>query len=281
MSSRANRAHVTVERHRLRSLRISLGATRWVLYAVALVGVVSAARDAVAPPRARPAIVPAPRPSDAGAEWFALSFARAYLTWSADPSTHEAAMQPFVLGTDDPDAGLSPATGGAEQVNWLAIAGERDEPDGLHDYTVAAGTGGGAVRYLSVAVATAAGGEEVLARYPALVTAPTPGRAGELDGAGLPTLNNAEVIAVLERAARNYVDSSSDNLAADLATGATVAPVATGLTLRSVLRLAVEPSGAVLATLVAADARGDLFTVAYEFTVRLIGSRWEITRIQP
>jgi hypothetical protein len=280
MSSSANQAHVTVERRRLRSLRISLAATRWVLYAVALVGVVSAARNAVAPPRAQRVIASGPRQSDAGAEWFALSFARAYLTWSSDPSTHESALRAFVDGADDPDVGLAPATGSGEQVSWLAVAGERDGPDGVHDYTVAAGTGGGAVRYLSVAVATAAGGDEVLARYPALVTAPTAARAGGLDGAELPTLTNAAVIAVLDRAARNYVNSSSDNLAADLATGATVVPVEAGLTLRSLLRLAVEPSGAVLATLLAADARGDLFTLAYEFTVRQIGGRWEITRIQ-
>jgi hypothetical protein len=280
MSSSPNQAHVTVERRRLRSLRISLAATRWVLYTVALVGVVSAARNAVAPPRAQRVIASGPRQSDAGAEWFALSFARAYLTWSSDPSTHESALRAFVDGADDPDVGLAPATGSGEQVSWLAVAGERDGPDGVHDYTVAAGTGGGAVRYLSVAVATAAGGDEVLARYPALVTAPTAARAGGLDGAELPTLTNAAVIAVLDRAARNYVNSSSDNLAADLASGATVVPVEAGLTLRSLLRLAVEPSGAVLATLLAADARGDLFTLAYEFTVRQIGGRWEITRIQ-
>jgi hypothetical protein len=280
MSSGANQAHVTVGRRRLRSLRISLGATRWVLYAVALVGVVSAARNAVAPPRAQRVIASGSRQSDAGAEWFALSFARAYLTWSSDPTVHEAALRAFVDGADDSDVGLAPATGSAEQVSWLAVAGERDGPDGVHDYTVAAGTGGGAVRYLSVGVAKAAGGEEVLARYPALVTAPTPSPAGELDGAELPTLTDAAVIAVLDRAARNYVDSSSDNLAADLATGATVVPVEAGLTLRSLLRLAVEPSGAVLATLLATDARGDLFTLAYEFTVRQIGGRWEITRIQ-
>jgi hypothetical protein len=280
VSSSSHNARVTVDRRRLRSLRVSLGATRWVLYAVALVGVVSAARNAVAPPRAQRIVVAAPRQSDAASEWFALSFARAYLTWSADPSLHQAALRPFVDAAGDPDAGLAPASASAEQVSWLAIAGERDGPDGVQDYTVAAGVGGVAIRYLSVAVAPASGGEEVLARYPALVMAPVPGRAEELDGADLPTLTNAGVIAVLDRAARNYLDSSTENLDADLATGAAVLPVAPGLRLRNVVRLAVEPSGVVLATLLAADVRGDLFTLAYEFTLRQIGGRWEITRIQ-
>jgi hypothetical protein len=280
MSSSSHQARVTIERRRLRSLRISLGATRWVLYGVALVGVVSTARNAVDPPRAQQIVVPAPRRSDTAGEWFALSFARAYLTWSADPSAHQGSARPFVDAVDDPDIGLVPVASSDEQVDWLAIAGEADEPDGVRDYTVAAATGGAAVRYLAVAVATTVGGEEVLARYPALVAAPVPARAAELDGAGLPTLTNAAVIAVLGRAARNYVDSSTDNLAADLASGATVAPVASGLTMRSLLRLAVESSGAVLATVLAADARGDLFTLAYEFTVRQVDGRWEITRIQ-
>jgi hypothetical protein len=280
MSANSHQAHVTIERRRLRSLRISLGATRWVLYAVALVGVASAARNAVDPPRAQRIPAPAPRRSDTAGEWFALSFARAYLTWSADPSTHEGFLRPFVDTVDDPDVGLAPAAGSDEQVSWVAIAGEQDQPGGVRDYTVAAATGGATVRYLSVAVSMAPGGGEDLARYPALVAAPMPARAAELDGAGLPTLTNSAVIAVLDRAARNYVDSSTDNLAADLAVGAKIAPVAPGLTMRRLVRLAVESSGAVLATVLAADASGDLFTLAYEFTVRLVGGRWEITRIQ-
>jgi hypothetical protein len=43
----------------------------------------------------------------------------------------------------------------------------------------------------------------------------------------------------------------------------------------------VEPSGAVLATVVAGDAGGDAFTLAYEISVRALAGRWEITRIEP
>jgi hypothetical protein len=280
MTARSSRARVALEPRRLWSLRVSLGFTRWVLYAVALLGVIATARNVISPPHERIAVAQAPRVFDASAQWFALSFARAYLTWSADPSLHQGALSPFLASADDPDGGLTPAGGSSEQVRWLAIAGARDGTGGEHDYTVAAGTVGGSVRYLAVAVAPGADGREVLARYPALVGAPIAARAGELDGPGLEQVTNSAVIGVLERALRNYVDSSAENLTADLATGAAVAPVAAGLSLREVVRLAVEPSGAVLASVLAADAQGDLFTLAYEVTLAQLGGRWEITRIQ-
>lgn len=280
MSARASRARVTLEPRRLWSLRLSLGATRWVLYAVALVGVVATAHDAISPPTQRVVVAAAPHVSDASAQWFALSFARAYLTWSGVPTAHESALSPFLSSADDPDAGLTPATRSAEQVRWLAIAAERDDADGERDYTVAAGIAGGSVRYLAVAVARGADGEEFLVRYPALVGAPAPEPAGELDGLALPTVTNPAVVAVLDRALRNYVGASNENLAADLAPAAAVEPVATGLTLNSVVRLALEPSGAVLATVVASDRAGDLFTLAYEVSLRQIGERWEITQVE-
>jgi hypothetical protein len=280
MIARPRRARVSLEPRRLWSLRVSLGLTRWVLYAVALVGVVATARNVLLPPRERPVVVRAPRVIDASAQWFALSFTRAYLTWSRDPSLHESSLSPFLGPADDPDGGLVPAPGSSQQVLWVAIAGAREASTGEQDFTVAAGVAGKSTRYLTVAVVQGADGRESLARYPALVATPEPARAGALDGAGLERVTNSAVIAVLQRALRNYVDSSADNLDADLAPGASVAPIVTGLSLREVRRLAVEPSGAVLASVVAADARGDLYTLAYEVALARFGGRWEITGIQ-
>jgi len=280
MSARRHRARVTLEPRRLWSLRVSRSAARWLLYAVALVGVIATARGLVAPVPERVVVTSAASVPDASAQWFALTFTRAYLTWSADPSIHQDALSAFLASADDPDGGLTPAGGSTEHLSWLAIASERNGPDGEHDYTVAAATAAGAIRYLALAVARGADGDEMLARYPALVGAPTAGRAGELDGADLPAVTNPAVIAVLERALHNYVDSSAENLAADLASHADVAAVPVGLALRGVVRLAVEPSGAVLATVLVADPQRDLFTLAYELTLAQIGGRWEITRIQ-
>ena len=199
---------------------MSLGATRWVLYTVALCGIVATARNAIAPPRQRLVVEVGARASDPGAQWFALRFVRAYLTWSGDLSDHERGLAPFLGSADDPDAGLTPAAGSAEPVRWLAIAGERDRADGERDYTVAADTGNGTVRYVDVAVSRGVDGSEVIAHYPAFVAGPTPARASGLDGAALPTVTDRVVVAVLDRALRNYVGSSDQNLAADIAPGA-------------------------------------------------------------
>jgi hypothetical protein len=282
MSQAAPRAHVTLEPRRLRSVRASLSATRWLLWAVALAGILATARNLIAAPHERTVVRSVSSPArSAGAQWLALSFTRAYLTWSADPSLHEQELSPFLAAGDDPDAGLRPAGGSTEAPRWLAIAAERDRPGGEIDYTVAASLGGGALRDVAVALKPTPGGDYVLARYPALVAAPQPRPAGALDGPGLPTVTNPAVTAVLERALRNYVDGSADNLDADLAPGATVVAAAPGLSLRSVVRLAAEPSGGVLATVLASDRDGDLFTLAYELSLRPLAGRWEITEIQP
>jgi hypothetical protein len=281
MSARSHRARVTLERRRLWTLRVLLSATRWVLYAVALCGVLATARYAIAPPPQQLLVAGSPRVSDAGAQWFALRFVRAYLTWSGDLSGHQRALSPFLASADDPDGGLTPAAGSAEQVLSLTIAGERDRAGGEQDYVVAADTGAGVVRYVAVAVARGPDGGQVLVHYPALVAGPTPDRANALDGASLPVVTNAAVVAVLDRALRNYLGSSDQNLAADLAPGALVDPVAAGLSLRGVQRLAVERSGAVLATVVASDRSGSAFTLAYEISVTELGGRWEITRLEP
>jgi Conjugative transposon protein TcpC len=275
----APRGRVTLQRRRLWSLRLTLAAGRWLVYGLAVVGVIVAARTAISPPLDRVTIGAAAPTSDAGAEWFALRFARAYLTWSGDLSSHEQALAAFVGPGVDPDAGLTPALGSSEHLQWLAIAAERREPGGARDFTVAADTGGAAMRYLDVAVARTASGAVVLQRYPALVAAPQPAPAAALDGGGLPVVAGGAVRAVLDRALGNYVDGSVSNLAADLAPSATVDAASPGLALRSVVRLVVEPSGSVLATVVAVDSAGTAYTLAYTVSVAQISGRWEIERI--
>jgi hypothetical protein len=282
MSGAPTRAHVTLERRRLWSLRASLAAARWLVYAAALAGVVATVRNALAPaavsgPRA--AASSGPSDPDAAAEWFALRFARAYLAWSGDPALHEGALAPFLEAGDDPGAGLAPAPRTAEGVSWEAIAAAGAGAGGAHDYTVAVATTGGSIRYLAVAVGSTGAGETLL-RYPALVAAPVPAPAPSLDGAGLPPLVDPQVAEVLYRALRNYIGASSDNLAADLAPGARVEAIPAGLSLRSIDRLAVAGPHDVLATVVASDRLGTTYTLAYQLSLTQIGGRWEITRIE-
>jgi hypothetical protein len=271
---------VTLRPRRLWSLRLSLGSTRWVLYAVAVVGVVATVRNAVDPPFHRVVTVDTRPLSDASSAWFALSFVRAYLTWTGNPAAQQQALASFIAPTVDPAVGLTIAQRAAEPVEWIAVAAEQEGADGDRDYTVAASTRAG-LRYIVVAVGRGADGRPFLAHYPALVGPPAVDAASALDGASLPAVTNGAVEAVLDRALSNYLGDSSQNLAADLAPGARVDPVASGLVPRGIERLAAEPSGSVLATVRAADPSGDVFTLAYEVSLVELHGRWEITRIEP
>ena len=276
-------ARVTLERRRLWSVRASRAIARWLLCALALAGIAASVRSAIAPAAPRTVAVVSTRPtSDAAAQWFALQFARAYLTWTADASLRERALAPFLGAGQSAAAGAVAAPGGAEHVRSVAIADEHAGAVGNEsDYTVAATVDSGAVRYLMVAVQRGPGGGEQLARYPALVGAPTPVPSTSLDGSGLPSLAVPALAAVLDRALRNYLAGSGENLAADLAVGARVTPVAPGLSFAAVARLAVEPTGGVLATVLVADAGGETYTLSYEVSVVELGGRWEITDIGP
>ena len=271
-------ARVTLERRRLWSVRASLAAGRWLLYALATSGIAVSVRDLAQPrPGAAPAAAPA-RAADLEAQWLALRFARAYMTFTAEPSARERALAPFVAAGSDPDAGVTPS--GTQHVAWTQIAAERDL-GAEREYTVAVATATGALRYLAVALSPAPGGGEMLAHYPALVAAPAPVPAAGLDGAGLPDLRDGALATVVDRALRNYLARSTENLSADLATGAVVAPAEPGLELQAVQRLAVQPTGRVLATLLASDSAGDRLTLDYLVGARLEGGRWVITSIEP
>jgi Conjugative transposon protein TcpC len=271
-------ARVVLERRRLWSVRASLALGRWLLYGLALAGIAISVRDLARP---RPPGVRAPSSAPAAnleAQWFALRFARAYMTFTADPAVRERALAPFIASGGDPDAGATPA--GGQRVVWAQIAAERDL-GAQRDYTVAITTGTGALRYLVVALTPAPGGGETLAHYPALVAAPVPVPAGPLDGAVLPGLPGGALATVIERALRNYLAGSTENLAADLAPGAIIAPAEPGLQIQAVQRLAVQPTGRVLATLLASDRAGDRLTLDYRVGARLEGGRWLVTSIEP
>jgi hypothetical protein len=250
------------------------------LYIVAAAGVTATARNAIDRPVQRTVVISTRQPSDARFSWFAVSFGRAYLAWSSNPLVHQRDLSQFVTPTGDRDVGLTPAPATSQQVSWVGIAAETTGPARLHVYIVAVATQRG-VRYLAVPVAQGSAGRPVLARYPSLVAAPAIDESAALDGGSLPAVTNGGASAVLNRALRNYVGGSAENLAADLAPGAPVQPVGSGLTLRAVVRLALEPSGVVLATVRASDATGDVFTLAYQVSLRESHGRWEITRIGP
>ncbi len=264
--------------------RIRLGHSlpRYLLQALAVVGLLASARFAIAPPRPVIQRMSAPSASlrDLGAEGFASLFARRYLTWdSRDLEAHGLALTPFVGTWMEADGGLQLPTGGEQTVQWTEVVQARTMAPAEHMYTVAAQTDSAGLLYLTVNVKRESDGKLTLAGYPAFVGAPastqaeSPSRLREVEEPALQT--------VLERALRNYLARAESDLAADLTASARVSLPGLTLALQSIHSLDWSVDGrSVLAVVQAQDQRGAQYTLGYELDVVSEAGRWEISAIQ-
>ena len=262
-------------------LRLARAAPRYLLYAVCVWGFLASARFAISPPRphASPARAAVWRAPDRAAEGYASLFARRYLTWdAAQPQASAALLAPMTGSAIDPNGGLSLPATGAQHVLWAEVVQARELGEGRHVYTVAAQTDTAGLLYLTVDVVRLADGRLALAGYPAFVGPPAsapaqaPARAREVTDTALAT--------VVERALRNYLGSSPEELAADLSSTARVAVPSAALTLESMQRLDwTTDRRSALAVVEATDGRGAHYTLAYELDVVEVDGRWEVSAI--
>ena len=274
-------ARVRVETRPFWRVRVSASFSRWVLYAVATVGILATARFAISPPRPTVVHETASDARDVGSEAFATLFARRYMTWSAAaPAEHADGLAAFVNTTTDPDLGLGQPARGSQRVLWADIVGADRVGPGEHAYTVELDTGGPSLVYLSVDVVRSSAGVRRLGRYPAFVGPPLVTGAGALDGQRVGPVSDPSLTAVIGRGLRNYLAGSRANLAADLAPTTVVSPPADPLTVDQIGQPGVAPDGGVLTTIVAHDARDTSFTLTYEIDVVRTAGRWLIAAIQ-
>jgi hypothetical protein len=263
-------------------VRLVRGAPRYLLYATCFAGLLASGRFAIAPPRS---IAPRSRAElavspDLAARGYATLFARRYLTWEAEqPAASESALTLMAGAALEADAGLTLPPSGEQRVLWAEVVQERSPAPARHVYTVAAQTDTAGLLYLTVTVARQSDGRLALAGYPAFVGAPAsapaeaPSASAEVDEPALTV--------VIERALRNYLAGSQEELSADLAAGARVEVPTTGLTLLSVSRLDWSADRrSVLAVVRARDARGAQYTLGYEADVEELHGRWELSAIQ-
>jgi hypothetical protein len=264
-------------------LRLARDLPRHLLYALATTGLVASARYAIDPPHPTVplALLRRPAAADPSAQGFATLFARRYLTWDTrDPQAREDALASYAGASVESDIGLRPPQGSEQRVQWAQVVQERQPQTGEHVYTVAAQTDAAGLLYLTVCVSRTASGELTLGGYPAFVGAPATGPA-RLSGTHTAEVSEPALRAVIERALRNYLEGSANDLAADLAGGARVAMPGLRLALGSVQSLRWAPgTGAALAVIEAEDRRGALYTLAYELDVAREQGRWEISAIQ-
>jgi hypothetical protein len=277
----ASRATVEIVARPLWRIRVARGAPRWLFLATCLAGLLASARFAIAPPRP---VEPRARVSsiapDLAASGYATLFARRYLTWeAARPAASSLALSSMAGAALEPDAGLTLPSSGEQRVLWAEVVQERTPAVGRHVYTVAAQTDTAGLVYLTVPVARDRDGRLALAGYPAFVGAPAAAPA-RIAAAGS-EVEQARLATVVERALRNYLAASTEELSADLVVGARVAVPAASLTLLSISRLDWSTDRrSVLATVRARDARGAEYTLDYEADVEEVHGRWELSAIQ-
>lgn len=261
-------------------MRLGERVVRGLICAAALAGFAAAARDAVAPARARLVTVAPQGGQDFAEDGFATLFARRYLTWSAaDRQAHAAGLTQFTGSEIDPDAGFIAPASGEEQVVWADVVQVRDGFAGARIFTVAADTDADGLVYLTVPLVREDGGPIALAGYPAFVGPPAQAPFTDLS-TGLPEVTDGGLSVVVTRALRNYLGGASSDLAADLAPGASVAVPTVALALQNLTALHWSSPGSVLAEVTAGGGRGAQYTLEYELDVVRAGGRWEISAIQ-
>jgi hypothetical protein len=241
---------------------------RYLFLAVLAVLLLLGLRAAVFPPSVG---TPESRPpsTDLPSQAFALQFARAYLSYDAGrPGIRAKALAPFLgAGRLPDDAGLIP-TEGSQSVRWAHVASDQPALSGGRAITVAASVSTQALPlYLTVTVRHPPGSPLQIGGYPALVGPPAIVASATADG---DPVEDPALRTVLDRVLRNYLASAVRDLEADLSADAGVSLPTRRLRLREVTEiswLGSAGSGAVLATLVATDAAGTSYTLAYELGI--------------
>jgi hypothetical protein len=275
------RASVTVTTRPLWRIRLSRSLPRYVMYGVAVWGLLASARYAIAPPRpVLPRVAHVETP-DLAAEGFASLFVRRYLTWNAeDPEAYRRELEPFLGANLDALAGVQLPRKGEEHVQWAQVVQAREPGGGEHVYTIAAQTDTAGLLYLTVGVVRKPGRGVALTGYPAFVGAPASlGIENAVEH--LHDVQEPALQTVVKRALRNYLNASASDLAADLTSEAAVSLPGLELELQQVQQLKWLPGhGSVFAVLTASDARGATYTLTYELDVSHIQGRWEISAIQ-
>jgi hypothetical protein len=254
---------------------------RYALYAVALVAIVHSLAG-IASPRSPAAPLGRPAGTDVGAAAYAVSFARAYLTYdSSDPAAREAALGRFLgRGAIDQDAGFTVPASGSSQVSLAQLVADHPVPGGGHVYTVEADTSRLGTLYLAVTVARVAGGLELVGE-PALVGPPASAPAVADSSQANEQIADTGLIQVATRAITNYLRGDSTDLQSDLATGAAVSVPQLALQDIQVSRVAwQEPNTIVGVDVQATDRAGGTYSLHYELAVAK-SDRSYVTAIEP
>jgi hypothetical protein len=211
---------------------------------------------------------------------FAQGFARAYLSFdSAAPQLHQQALEPYISGLDDADAGFAVPTHGKRSVAWTAaVKAVQATPDTTLVTVAAAYDGSPRLDYLAVPVTRLASGQLAVANLPGLVGPPP--LASSYQAPLGDDVEDAQLADVVKRSLSNYLGGARQNLAADLDRGAQVSLPPRPLRLEDVSSLTWLRPGVVVATVTAQDRQRLSFSLRYELAV-VKRDRWFVSALNP
>jgi len=275
----ATTAKVKFSSTTLRRLRVDRSITRWVLYALAAVGICLAVKNAVDPPKPLVQRAPLAPLVDLSAQGYAEEFADALLSYdSADPERRSKRLSAYTLDDGGIAQSFEPPQEGARRVLSTTVVGQRERDEDVL-YTVRARTDADGYLYLTVPVARDGKGALSIDDYPALVGAPSAKRAGS--PVRTKAIEDPDLGKVAERALRNYLGGYGDDLAADLTADAEVVLPSQRLTLDGVEQVSWsdDTRTTVVIDAEASDAAGGSYRLAYEMDV-VDDGRWFVSAIQ-
>lgn len=264
----------------MRKLRWQAGFNRYLATGLLVLLAVLVAWRSLDPPQRVIERVVATNTLDLPAGVYAQRFAAAFLEFdAADPAARDRALAEF----DGDQAGLTvqgflPPNTGARVVLGTVMQREVKVP-GATRVLVEAATKPGGRTYLSVDVRRNGDGALQVVGPPAIVGAPLEAAAAPAPSG--PQVDDADVTRVATRAMRNYLDGSTDDLAADLTPDAVVSTPTHAMRLVRVDELTWEQDVAtsVLATVLARDEAGVQLDLLYELALSRRGTRWFVAGI--
>ncbi|HEY7933510.1 MAG TPA: conjugal transfer protein [Solirubrobacteraceae bacterium] len=268
----------SVEQESVRRMRLRARAPRYAAIAVTAVLAFAGARSAIfgaPPPRIERYYQAAS--IDVGLEAFAADYARAYLSWN--PRQMQARQE--ALTRFNPrlaaESGFQPSRSLQVAVGAQVVQDEASAVGGrivTVEVTLAPGEH---TEYLAVPVARDKTGAMAVSNYPSFVGAPS-AQPNPPTPVGT-SVENHELLTVVERALTNYLAGDETDLQADLAPGTTVTYPPNQLqAIGSPTEITWTGPGGVLITVQAQDQAGATYTLTYEVGVQKT-DRWYVNSI--
>lgn len=269
---------VRVEQESVRSMRLRARAPRYcALVAIAVLALAGARTTIFGTPPPRIERYYQASSIDIGLEAFAADYARVYLSWNPqDMEAHQQELERFnprLAG----ESSVQPSHQRETVINTEVVQDESSALGGRIVTVEVIVAPGDRTEFLAVPVARNSAGAMTVSNFPSFVGPPSTQTNPQAPAAA--TVEDQELVTVVERALTNYLAGDANDLEADLAPGAQVTYPPNPLqVIGNPGQLTWASPGTVLITVQAQDQQGATYTLSYEVGVQKI-QRWYVNSI--